>query len=124
MQRDYRLFLDDILEGVERIREYTAAMDYERFKADRRTQDAVVRNLEVIGEAARTLPEDVKACAPQIDSKKIVGLRNILAHEYFGISLPIIWDVVQNKLEALRAACERLYGGPLSADKPEEGDVR
>jgi uncharacterized protein with HEPN domain len=112
MHRDYRLFLDDILEAVERIRRYTSEMDYETFKGDTRTQDAVVRNLEVIGEAARSLPDDVKARAPEIEWRKIVGLRNILVHEYFGASLPIIWDVVVNKLDILRAACKRLCAGP------------
>jgi len=112
MHRDYRLFLDDILEAVEKIRGYTSEMDYETFKGDTRTQDAVVRNLEVIGEAARSLPDDVKARAPEIEWRKIVGLRNILVHEYFGASLPIIWDVVWNKLDILRAACERLCAGP------------
>ena len=66
---------------------------------DRKTQDAVVRNLEVFGEAAGRLPESVRATAPEIEWRKIVGLRNILAHEYFSVSLPVAWDVVQNKLE-------------------------
>lgn len=59
MPMDYRLFLDDILEAVDKIRNYTAGMDYEAFSQDKKTQDAVVRNLEVIGEAARRLPESL-----------------------------------------------------------------
>ncbi len=90
MPRDYRLYLDDILEAIERIREYTTGMDYEALTRDRKTQDAVVRNLEVIGEAAGRIPESVLAAAPEIEWRKIIGIRNILIHEYFGISLPVI----------------------------------
>jgi len=99
MPRDHRLYLDDILEAIDNIRNYTTGMDYEMLSRDRKTQDAVVRNLEVIGEAAGRLPESVRATAPEIEWRKIVGLRNILAHEYFSVSLPVAWDVVQNKLE-------------------------
>jgi uncharacterized protein with HEPN domain len=108
MVRDYRLYLDDIIEAVRRIKEFTADMDFEDFKADIKTQDAVVRNLEIIGEASGRLPEKVHLAAPEIEWRKIVGIRNILAHEYFGISLPIIWDIVQNKLEELSNTCSRI----------------
>jgi uncharacterized protein with HEPN domain len=108
MVRDHRLYLDDIIEAVRRIKEFTNDMDFDDFKADIKTQDAVVRNLEIIGEASGRLPEEVHLSAPEIEWRKIVGIRNILAHEYFGISLPIIWDIVQNKLDELSAACLRL----------------
>ena len=83
-------------------------MHFDDFKADIKTQDAVVRNLEIIGEASGRLPEEVHLSAPEIEWRKIVGIRNILAHEYFGISLPIIWDIVQNKLDELSNSCLRL----------------
>ncbi len=108
MHRDPRLYLDDMLEAIALIREYTSSYDYQRFSLDRKTQDAVVRNLEIIGEAAGRLPESVRAKAPEIEWRKIVGLRNILVHEYFGVSLPVIWDVVQNKLASLEIVCRNL----------------
>ena len=108
MSRDYRLYLDDIIEATRRIKEFTDRMDFDAFKADIKTQDAVVRNLEIIGEASGRLPEAVRQAAVEIEWRKVVGIRNILAHGYFGISLPIIWDVVQNKLEELSDACSRL----------------
>jgi uncharacterized protein with HEPN domain len=108
MHRDYRLYLDDILEAVGRIREYTAGMDREQFSLDRKTQDAVIHNLEVIGEAARNLPDEIKMASSGVAWQKIVGLRNILIHEYFGINIPIIWDIVQNKLGGLEEACRGL----------------
>jgi len=98
MPRDYLLYLDDILDSVNNIRDYTKGMDYNMFRRDRKTLDAVIRNLEIIGEAATRLPEPICSKAEDIEWRKIKGLRNILIHEYFGVSLPIIWDVVQNKL--------------------------
>jgi uncharacterized protein with HEPN domain len=113
MHRDPRLYLDDILEGIGQIRDYTASLDYGLFIQDRKTQDAVMRNLEIIGEAANRLPEPVRAAAPDIEWRKIVGLRNVLAHEYFGVSLPIVWDVVENKLGPLEIACQKLLEDDL-----------
>ena len=110
MPRDHRLYLDDILEAIGNIREYVSGLDYDAFARDKKTRDAVVRNLEIIGEAAVRLPETLRAGAPEIEWRKIMGLRNVLAHQYFGVSLPILWDVVQNKLQPLEASCRDLLG--------------
>ncbi|MEO5359532.1 MAG: DUF86 domain-containing protein [Nitrospirota bacterium] len=95
MYRDYRLYLEDILEAISRIKQYTRGRDYENFISDTKTQDAVVRNLEIIGEAAGRLPKSCLLAAPETQWRKIVGIRNILTHEYFGVSFPIVWDIVQ-----------------------------
>jgi|APFre7841882724_1041349.scaffolds.fasta_scaffold163452_2 uncharacterized protein with HEPN domain len=108
MHKDFRLYLDDIVDAIHQIRTYLEGQNEEAFKKDRKTQDAVIRNLEIIGEAAGKLPEHIQKNEPDIDWRKITGLRNILIHEYFGINLPIIWDVVQNKLTPLEAVCRRL----------------
>jgi len=108
MPRDYKQQLDDILQAISFIREYVQDMDYKAFEADRKTQDAVIRNLEIIGEAARTVPDEVKDKAAEIEWYKIMALRNILIHEYFGVNLKIIWDVIQNKLNAVESTCRRL----------------
>jgi uncharacterized protein with HEPN domain len=108
MPRDPRLYLDDIIEAINKIKNYTSGLDQAQFIKDTKTQDAVVRNLEIIGEAAGRLPEAFKAMVPNIEWKKIVGLRNILAHEYFGVSLPVVWDVMHNKLDLLEIACKNL----------------
>ncbi|MFO7972746.1 MAG: HepT-like ribonuclease domain-containing protein [Desulfobacterales bacterium] len=77
MHRDPRLYLDDILEAIHKIRDYTAGMDFTEFSKDIKTQDAVIRNLEIIGEAAGRLQEPVRVVSPDIEWRKIVGLRNI-----------------------------------------------
>ncbi|MBE7444887.1 MAG: DUF86 domain-containing protein [Planctomycetia bacterium] len=119
MPRDFRLYLDDILEAIHQIRTYMVDMDEEAFCADRKTQDAVIRNLEVIGEAAGNLPEQIQKAAPEVDWRKIKGLRNILIHEYFGINLPIVWDVIQNKLDPLETVCRKLVEIAIETDDRE-----
>ncbi len=122
MRRDYRLYLDDILDAIHQIRSYVEGQDEETFSADRKTQDAVIRNLEIIGEATGNLPAESKEIAREVDWRKITGLRNILTHEYFGINLPIVWDVVQNKLTPLETACRRLLDIAADpADRTAEG---
>lgn len=108
MPRDHRLYIDDILAAIASIREYVSGMDYSKFSQDKKTQDAVVRNLEVIGEAAKRLPDFIIESTSEMEWRKIIGLRNILTHEYFGISLPIIWDIVKNKLDALEQTCNKI----------------
>lgn len=108
MPRDYRLYLEDIREAIQRIRTYTDGMEEDDFSKDKKTQDAVIRNLQVIGEAARSIPEDVHQQTPEIEWRKIAGMRNILIHEYFGINEAIIWDIVVHKLDDLFGACRRL----------------
>lgn len=116
MPRDFRLYLDDILEAVGQIRLYVEGLDKAAFLADRKTQDAVIRNLEIIGEATGNLPEEVRARMTGVDVRKFKGLRNILAHEYFGIDRKIVWDIAENKLQALEAVCRALLS---DADAPE-----
>lgn len=108
MLRDPQLQLDDILGAISRIREYLQGMTYDAFSTDIKTQDAVVRNLEVIGEAARALPERLRAESSEVGWRKLIGLRNVLIHEYFGVSLPIIWDIATSKLDELESACRQM----------------
>ena len=110
MSRDWTFFLEDIQESCSRVLRYTEGMTFEQFKADDKTYDAVVRNLEIIGEAAKGLPDDVRAMMPDIEWNKATGLRNIMAHAYFGVSDEILWDVVQNKIPPMKAAVDGFMG--------------
>jgi uncharacterized protein with HEPN domain len=102
MPRDYKVSLADLLEAAEWIETYVAGMTLEQFRADRKTRDAVVRNLEVVGEAVKNVPQDVRGRYPHVPWQRIAGLRDILIHEYFGIDEEIVWDIVQNKLPSLK----------------------
>jgi uncharacterized protein with HEPN domain len=108
MPRDCRIYLEDILDSTRKIRAYTNGFTKSAFLQDDKTFDAVVRNLEIIGEAAKNVPDTVRVDAPGIEWKKIAGLRDILIHEYFGIDGEIVWDIVQHKLPGLETTVKQL----------------
>ena len=101
MPRDFEVYLEDILQAIAKIRTYVAGATRQSFAQDNMRIDAVVRNLEVIGEAAKMIPEAIRIEYPNIEWKKIAGLPDILAHHYFEVDLDIVWDIVQNKLPEL-----------------------
>lgn len=104
MSRDFRLYLDDILEASRNARSYVESLDFDDFVQDQRTVDAVVRNLEIIGEAVKNLPPELRAERPEIEWKQIARFRDLIAHRYFNVRLTIVWDIVQDQLAALDAA--------------------
>lgn len=109
-KRTPSILIDDMLEAVEKINRYTKDFDYDRFLADERTSDAVVRNLEIIGEAASRLPVEIRQQFPHIEWKKIIGLRNRVIHEYFGVDLEIVWYIIQNDLSVFRKELIMMIG--------------
>ena len=111
MSRDWRLNWADIQLSCRKIQRYTAGMDQAAFMADERTYDAVVRNLAIIGEAAKQLPDEARSLAYQIEWRKIAGMRDVLIHAYFGIDDATLWDVISNKVPELLAAMDA-SGGP------------
>ena len=102
MPRDYKVFLEDILEAVERIVAYTSDPATADFTKDPRTLDAVIRNLLVIGEAVKSIPASVRDKHPVVEWRKWAGLRDVLIHEYFGIKPNVIRNVVEEKITNLR----------------------
>lgn len=110
MSREWRLYLDDIRSCCDRVLTYTSGLDFEGFVTRSMTYDAVIRNLEIIGEAAKNLPEDVRARYPEIEWRRIAGLRDILAHGYFGLEPETLWDIVRNKIPLLKIALQKEVG--------------
>ncbi len=99
----------DIAESVARISLYTLNMEYEEFRKDKKTQDAVIRNIEIMGEATKKLSEDMRKDYPNIPWKNIAGTRDKLIHNYFGVNIDIIWSIVQIEIPSLLPKIERIY---------------
>ena len=117
MSRNGRHFLDDIVDCCDAALGFVAGMNQQDFEADRRTLDAVVRNLEIIGEAARNVPPEIRQQMPEVAWREIAGMRNRLAHAYFGLDRAVVWDVLCNRLEPLRAEVSR-YLRSVGDDAP------
>lgn len=93
--RDYCLYLQDMLEAIANIELYMDNLTYEEFTRDMKTSDAVIRNFSIIGEAAKNIPDNVKREHPEIEWKRIAGMRDKLIHEYHGVSLKVVWDTTK-----------------------------
>jgi uncharacterized protein with HEPN domain len=108
MSRDYRLFLEDIMECGARVQSYSANLDFDGFVSNRMAYDAILRNLELIGEAAKNVPPEVRARYPELDWRGIAGLRDVMAHEYYGLENETLWDIVQREVPPLVEQIKRI----------------
>jgi len=104
MSRNEIMYLQDIAQSCEKVFRYTQGLSQADLIREEKTYDAVVRNLEIVGEAAKHIPDELRKQLPNIEWRKVAGLRDMLAHAYFGIDDDILWDVIQNKVPQLSKA--------------------
>ena len=102
------MYFDDIITAINRILEYTQGYDFAHFKRDYKTVDAVIRNFEIIGEATKSIPNDVKERYSDVPWSEMYSLRNRISHAYFGIDYEIIWDIITNYLPENKSQVERI----------------
>lgn len=110
--RSWRVRIEDILESLDNIESYVAGLDFDGFHADRKTVDAVERNLEIIGEATANLPNEILDRWPEVPWHYMRGLRNLLIHEYFGIDVGILWQTIREDLPPLEPLLRKVLSTP------------
>ena len=111
MRRDYRLFIKDILDAIEKIEEFVAGMDFEEFRDDDKTVSAVVRKLEIIGEATKNIPDEVRQKYPKLPWREMAKIRDKLIHGYFVVDHQIVWKVIEEELPLLKLQIEKILQG-------------
>ncbi len=109
MSRSLRLYFSDILSSCHKVLHYTKSMNYDQFFEDELRLDAVLRNLEIIGEAIKQVPTETRNRYPTVEWRKIAALRDVLAHAYFNLENETIWDIVQNKVPLLQEQIEVIF---------------
>ncbi|HMF29894.1 MAG TPA: DUF86 domain-containing protein [Candidatus Lokiarchaeia archaeon] len=102
-EKNVLFYLDTILEAIESIENYTLDSTFDEFLQDKKTEDAVVRNLEIIGEAMKNIPEDFRENNPEVNWKGFAGMRDKLIHHYFGVDWKIVWKTIQTLLPSLKS---------------------
>lgn len=100
-ERDLKLLLEDMLVAAKKIRNYSSGLNFETFIADDKTVDAVIRNFEIVGEAANRIDPDFRLQTPEVEWRRIRGFRNRIIHNYFGIDHEIVWSIIEDDLEEL-----------------------
>lgn len=108
LKREVRDYLNDILESLADIRTFVACLSFDQFTGDKKTINAVIRALEIIGEATKKIPPEIRALHPDLPWNEIAAMRDKLIHEYFGVDLEIVWETVQEDLEPLESVVRKV----------------
>jgi len=108
MKRDIRLFIEDISNSIKNIEDFSKNLDKEKFCKNNLRQSAIIRQLEIIGEAVKNIPNSLREKYPKIDWKDIAGFRDVLSHAYFGVSMDRVWKIIENDLPKLKKEIKKI----------------
>jgi len=108
MKRNHKLFVKDILDCIEKIDEFIGSMDFEKFIEDDKTKSAVVRKLEIIGEATKNIPKQIRQKYRKLPWADMAGMRDKIAHFYFGIDYTIVWEVIKERLPEIKPIIQKI----------------
>jgi len=106
--REHRLYLNDILKALEAVENFVEGLNFEDFKQDDKTSSAVLRKFEIIGEAAKQVPESIKQKYPAVGWKEMAGMRDKLIHLYFGINYELVWQTIKNRIPEIKPAIRQI----------------
>lgn len=110
MKKDYKLYLKDIAEAIESIEQFVKGITFDDFVKDDKTTSAVIRKFEIIGEAAKQIPDEIRQEYPTIPWKEMAGMRDRLIHFYSGVDYKLVWDTIKNRLPQVKPLIKKILG--------------
>ena len=119
-KRDYMFFIEDIVTCIKKMERYTSNISFEEFCGNDMAVDAVIRNLEIIGEAIKKIPEEIKKKHANVEWKEAAGFRNVLIHDYFGIDVEAVWDTIRNNIPSFKRQIVKVLESEKASERGDK----